>query len=242
MPKISIIIPTYNEKDNVKTLYQKIDEISTKSNLDYELIFVDDDSPDGTGELALRLSEENNRIKVIIRKNEKSIGSAIKVGIENSKGGVLVFMDGDLSHPPEVIPRLIGNLFENDVVIASRYLEGGSMDSEKYKFYLSKLLNLAIQFILGISIKDSTGGFIALHRSVLDPQNFDKIFYGYGDYCFRLLFNLKDKGLKIKEIPFHYSRRLHGSSKTSIYSVGIKYLLSALSIKLKSYYERNRGY
>ncbi len=234
MRGISVIIPTYNEKDNVQILYGRIDELSTQNNLDCELIIVDDDSPDGTGELALRLSGESNRIKVIIRKNEKNIGSAIKVGIENSKGELLIFMDGDLSHPPEVIPQLIENLFENDVVVASRYIPGGSMDSEKYKFYLSRILNFTLKIILNIPVSDSTGGFLALKRGVLDQVDYEKVFYGRGDYCFRLLFYLKDKHLKIKEIPFHYSRRLHGSSKTSIYAIGLKYLLSAVSIRVKN--------
>jgi len=105
------------------------------------------------------------------------------------------------------------------------------MVAERYKFILSKLLNYFIKIILGLGVHDSTGGFLAVRRKTIDSVDREKVFVGYGDYCFRLLYELKRNGVKIKEIPFTYGSRIHGQSKTSVLNVGLSYVLKTIKVR-----------
>lgn len=233
MPQVSIILPTYNELENIGVLIENILGELEGVEGGFEIIVVDDDSPDGTGELVDAISDKHDEVRLFIRSGEHGLAKSIRKGIEESVGDVIVVMDSDLSHPARIIPGLVEALSEFDLAVASRYVKGGDMDSERYKFYLSKLLNKAIRHILGISVRDSTGGFIAIKRSVIEDLDYSRIFYGYGDYCFRLLYLLKKKNIRISEVPFYYHRRVHGQSKTHVYEVGLKYLLNAFEVRLR---------
>ena len=193
-------------------------------------MIVYDNSPDGTGEVAKKMGSRDG-VNAIVRKNKKGLASAIRKGIESSSGDIIVVMDTDLSHPPEVIPELLNNLGDSDIVIASRYVEGGDMVAKRYKFFLSKLLNYFIRVVLGLNVNDSTGGFLAIRRKTLDSVDKEKVFVGYGDYCFRLLYELKGNA-RIKEIPFTYGSRRYGESKTPLIRIGFSYVLEALRIRL----------
>ena len=197
-----------------------------------EIVIVDDSSPDGTGEVAKALSKKNKSIKTIIR-SERGLGSAVGRGIQESTGSIIVLMDCDFSHPPEYVPVLLKQLENADAVFASRYVSGGSMDPDQVQYYLSKLFNSGIKILLGIPVLDSTGGFFAIKRNVLKDLNMERVFTGYGDYCFRMLYAMKPARLKIKEIPFRYMPRRYGKSKTPLLRSGISYGLEALKLRLK---------
>jgi len=230
--RISIILPTYNERENIGPLVDEI--VCNVKNVNYEIIIVDDNSPDGTGEEAKRLGKKYNRVRTIIRTKDKGLAKSIKEGILNSKGEYIVIMDTDFSHPPDVISRLLKSVRGNDMVLASRYIKGGSMVAPFHKFFLSKLLNQTIGLILGVDIKDLTGGFFVIKKGVLKLTDLDKIFQGYGDYFFKLAYTLKKRNSTIKEIPFRYGERIYGSSKTVLIKIGLDYILQALRIRLKS--------
>lgn len=229
--KISIILPTYNEKESITLLVNEI--IDNVKILDYEIIIVDDNSPDDTGEEAKKLEKQYPNIKTIIRTGDKGLAKSIKEGILNSHGKYIVIMDTDFSHPPNIIPFLLKNIEENDLVLASRYIKGGSMVAPIHKFFLSKLLNQTINLILGLDIKDLTGGFFVIKKEVLNSFDLNKVFQGYGDYFFKLSYLLKKRNSKIKEIPFRYGERKYGSSKTILIKIGIGYIIQALKIRLK---------
>lgn len=232
---ISVILPTYNEKDNIIHLIDSIIKVFNEiSNTTYEIIIVDDSSPDGTSEEVNKYGNRDGIIKLITRSKERGLASAIKVGINNSKGDYIIIMDTDLSHPPRFIKKLVDVIKESDAdaVIASRYIKGGKMYSKKYKYILSKLMNLIIGIILNLKIKDLTGGFFIIKKSLLENISLEKVFIGYGDYFFRLFFKLRKVNYSFREIPFEYAKRITGESKTQTFQMGLDYLKTMISLRL----------
>ena len=209
MMKVSMIIPTYNERDNLEELLQRID--SALKGRDYEVIIVDDDSPDRTWELAQKLSEKYP-VKVIRRTEEKGLSSAVIRGFKEASGDVFVVMDADLQHPPEKIPELLERI-ENgaDVAIGSRYVKGGRVENWYwYRKLISKgailLGRLALPKIR--DIKDPVSGFFALRREVVENAQLNPI-------GFKILMEILIKGNyeRVEEVPFTFGLRRAGESK-----------------------------
>tara|TARA_Y100000310_G_C20701005_1_gene829881 strand:- start:6885 stop:7574 length:690 start_codon:yes stop_codon:yes gene_type:complete len=226
--KVSVILPTYNERGNISELCKELTKKIKSAGYAPEIIVVDDNSPDGTGKEAKKLKE----VKVIIR-TERGLGTAILRGIKESSGETIVLMDTDFSHPPELVPMLLRQLKDADAVFASRYVKGGSMNTDFVQYSLSKLFNYIIKMFLGIQVLDSTGGFFAIKRKAFEGLNIEKIFRGYGDYCFRMLYALKPSKLRIKEMPFAYMPRRYGKSKTNLLKTSILYWIEALKLRLR---------
>ncbi len=222
---ISVILPTYNENENITELVGRIDR--ELSRFKHEIIIVDDNSPDGTWKTVKGLGVIFP-VKAIMRK-ERGLASAIKRGMDESNGDVIVVMDSDFSHPPELIPVLLQNMKNADLVVASRFVKNGGSESRLNFFTL--LLNSMIRFILGLKIKDLTGGFFAIRRTFLKDAD-PKIFSGYGDYFFKLVHNMERRGARMKEVPFVYKKRMNGKSKTKIIETAVRYLLGALSTRI----------
>jgi len=232
----SIILPTYNEKDNIVPLINAIIQIFSRfHNISYEIIIVDDNSPDGTSEEILKYFH-NKKVKLITRKNDKGLATAIKDGILNSNGDYILIMDTDFSHPPDFIINLISAIKQDDIdcVIASRYVPGGIMNSNKIKFLLSKLMNLLIGKVLNLRIKDLTGGFFVIKKSLLNNLDYNKVFVGYGDYFYRIFYDLRDIKYSFKEIPFKYIGRKKGISKTNTIKMGIDYINTMFTLRFKN--------
>lgn len=235
--KISVVLPTYNESQNMPGL---IDEISRTMTADVsmgsppEIIVVDDDSPDGTAEVCRSLGNPRRSVNVIVRTKERGLGSAVKRGILESKGEIVLVMDADFSHDCAVVPRLLAALDNDatDIAIASRYTSGGNMTTSPHLSVGSRVLNLFIRTILGMPVKDITGGFIAVRRRSLDGLNFDTIFTGYGDYCIALLYKGFKKGWLFEEIAFSYHPRRNGMSKTGFLKAGVSYGIRALKLRV----------
>ena len=230
--KVSVILPTYNERGNIVELSKELIKEVKRSGYVPEIVIVDDSSPDGTGEVAAALSKKNKSVKAIVRK-ERGLGTAVLRGIRESSGSIIVLMDCDFSHPPKYVPVLLKELENADAVFASRYVAGGSMGTDQVQYYLSKLFNNVIKMLLGITVLDSTGGFFVIKRNVLKGLDMERVFTGYGDYCFRMLYALKPVKLKIKEVPFQYMPRRYGKSKTPLLKSGISYGIEALKLRLK---------
>ena len=225
--KTSVILPTYNERENIIPLIKEIKGNLDTLSTDYEILVIDDNSPDKTGEIVKQFSENQKSIRCIIRYDKKGLASAIQEGIQNTSGDLIIIMDTDFSHPPETIVSLFKNLENADIVVASRYVKQGSMDAPRHKYFGSFMLNKAIILILSFKIKDSTGGFFILKRKALENLDLNKIFSGYGDFSFRLLYHLREHNKTIKEIPFRYGLRRYGKSKTNLLKTGFSYLYEA---------------
>jgi len=200
----------------------------------FEIIIVDDNSPDGTGKFSLSLTERYPEVKVFIRTKERGLGSAVKRGIMESSGDILVVTDADLSHDPTIIPALVDLIVSNqvDIAIGSRFIAGGEMKSSLPHVWGSKLLNMFIRTLLRMPVKDVTGGFMAIRKDALKGLNLDAIFRGYGDYCFALLYKGIKQGWRTAEIGFSYQARELGEGKTGFFKVGFSYGFRALKLRV----------
>jgi dolichol-phosphate mannosyltransferase len=213
-----IVIPTYNEAENLPIMVKELFKLSIPS---LSILIVDDNSPDGTGRIADRISQDTSgRVFVKHRQGKLGLGTAyiegfkscLELGAEH-----IVQMDADFSHSPEKVLVLLDNLSENDLVLGSRYVEGGSLD-EKWAIWrkgLSSFGNLYARTILGMPVRDVTGGFRAWNRHTLMGMPLDRIkSQGYAfqvemGYVAFLL------GYKIKEVPIYFADRTRGDSKMS---------------------------
>lgn len=229
--KVSVILPTYNEKGNIIELIDIIVEQLLPMKLGTEIIVVDDNSLDNTGKLAHDHFVESKEVKVFIRTEERGLATAIRYGIEKSSGDIIVVMDTDFNHDPKILPQMIKFLEYYDIVIGSRFTVGGGMYS-KFRYLCSYAFNFLIRIVLGTRLQDNLSGFFAIRRGVLFSLNFDKIFWGYGDYFFRFLFYAQKLGAAILDIPVVYPMRKTGGSKTSLPSVLFKYTTALIKLRI----------
>jgi len=213
--EVSIIIPTYNESENIIQVLKSIGEHIPKD-IATEAIVVDDNSPDGTGKVVEDyINDAQNKtgytVGIIHRKTKSGLSSAILDGIQHSSGETVVVMDSDFSHPPKIIPQLIEEIKTSkyDIAIASRYTEGGEVNgwSTKRKL-ISKGATGIAKVGLGVNESDPMSGFFAFNRNILEGIKFDAI-----GYKMLLEILVKTKGAKVKEIPYTFTDRTRGSSK-----------------------------
>jgi len=213
--KTLIIIPTYNESENIEELTHRIFDLG----LDLEILVVDDNSPDGTGEIAKRLAAEDRRIHVLHREGKLGLGSAYVEGFKYalSNGYDLVFeMDADLSHDPSYIPDFLNKISEYDVVLGSRYLTGVNVVNWPLKrLLLSYYANRFARLVTRLPVRDSTGGFKCFRREVLESIDLDKISSEGYAFQIEMSFLAWKKGFRICEIPIIFYDRRRGRSKLS---------------------------
>ncbi|MBU1626091.1 polyprenol monophosphomannose synthase [bacterium] len=207
---ISIILATYNEKENIldtiQNLFLYIQEPS-------EIIVVDDDSPDQTWKLVEELNDP--RVKLIRRVDTRGLASAFNRGIIESTGDIVGWMDADMCMPPSLIPVMLKRLEEDgyDIAVGSRYVEGGKDIRHPLRVYSSRLINWFAGLILGFEVKDYDSGFVLLKRTVFNKVSI--IPTGYGAYFIEFLYTAKKKGLKIVEVPYEFKDRQKGISKSA---------------------------
>lgn len=213
-----MIVPTYNEKDNLQELSTRIFDACGKAGIETELVIVDDNSPDGTGAFAEELGKTRN-IKVVHRAGKLGLSSAVLEGFEAATGSVLVVMDADLSHPPEKIPEMVSKIEsgEAEMVVGSRYIKGGSVEDWPFaRRMISKSATLLARWLT--KIKDPMSGYFALKRSVIDGVELNPVGYKIG-----LEILVKGKYTKAVEVPIHFANRKAGTSKLGGTEV-LKYL------------------
>ena len=231
MTNLSIVLPTYNEKDNIIDLINKIKDVI--KNHSHEVIVVDDNSPDDTFEVCKKYFIDDENIKMILRKANHGLANSIREGIENAKGEYVVIMDTDFTHDPDLIKQMLNMNTKYNIISGSRFCKGGSMESTMHSI-LSRVYNKMIKFILQTKIEDNLGGFFCIERENLNQLPFDKIFYGYGDYYFRLLYFAKQKNFSIVEIPARYTTRTRGKSKSKFFQMAYKYFIEVIKLKISS--------
>jgi len=232
MVKLSIILPTYNERKNIVLLIDKI-LVILKSYKNYEIIVVDDNSEDYTYQICKKRFSKNKKIKVFLRKKNKSLGLSILFGINKSIGEKIIVMDTDFTHNPNLIPKLLKISNNIDMVIGSRFCSGGSMVDKKHYFY-SLIYNFFLRIILRTQVQDNLGGYFCINKKTINKVIKKKIFYGYGDYFFRLIFFLKKKNISIIEIPTIYRLRHKGKSKSNFLNLFIKYSYETFKLRFFS--------
>ena len=211
LEKILVVIPTYNESENIEKIIKEL------KSLEHHIMIVDDNSPDGTSEIVENLKEKNNNLYLIKRESKLGLGSAYRDGFKaamNMGYEFFVEMDADFSHQTIDLVEMIKNIDKADVIIGSRYIEGGGIKGWNYKRrLLSKLANLFTQILFGYHIKDSTSGFRIYNRESLEKINFQKTKSDGYSFQIEMTYRANKKNLKILEIPITFYERREGESK-----------------------------
>jgi dolichol-phosphate mannosyltransferase len=211
--KILIVLPTYNERNNIAPLVEEI----FASVPDAEILVVDDNSPDGTGEEADRLSAVHPGMHVLHRQGKLGLGTAYLAGmhyfLERDYEGCIT-MDADFSHSPAYLPALIGGMKTYDVMIGSRYVEGGGTANwSLFRRILSRSANRIAHLILGLPANDCTAGFRCYHRRVLQAIDLDSIKSNGYSFLEEMLYICYKKGFTLGETPIVFVGRRHDKSK-----------------------------
>jgi dolichol-phosphate mannosyltransferase len=246
---VSVVLPTFNERENIVPLILEIDK---QIKAEKEIIVVDDNSPDGTvGEVKNLIRKKKiQNLKIIVRKKNHGLTPSLWEGVVKSKGEIIIWMDCDFSHPPILIPKIIEQINKgNDLAVASRFIKGGGFkkniqgkSDSILQVVLSRVMNYSIQILLGSGFKDYTSGFIAIRRNVFKDI---KLYGDYGEYFIDLITRSLLLKYKVVEIPFINLPRKYGKSKTgsSLYTllkrgtryinVSIRLFVLKLSYKLR---------
>ncbi|MGB2661609.1 MAG: polyprenol monophosphomannose synthase [Candidatus Omnitrophota bacterium] len=228
--KTSVIIPTYNERENITPLVEEVLRNCPES----EIIVVDDDSPDKTWQAVEEISKKDNRVVLVRRIGERGLTSAIQEGIKRSSKDTVVWMDSDFSMPPSAIPSMIGQLENSDIVVGSRYVKGGKDARGSFiRVLFSRALNVFGKLLLGTKVKDLTSGFVAAKRSVFDTISLSG---NYGEYFIKFIYEAEKKGYSTKEVPYANVPRFKGETKTDpdifrFFSLGWGYLAMILKLR-----------
>ncbi|WP_029582105.1 glycosyltransferase family 2 protein [Bradyrhizobium sp. URHD0069] len=211
-PELSVIVPTFNERDNVTTLFRRLE--ATLAGVAWEVIFVDDNSPDGTWDVVRALARQDSRVRCVRRIGRRGLSGACIEGILASSAPCAAVIDADLQHDETQLPRMLALLEagEADLVIGSRYVEGGSADSfNKQRADASALATELAQRVLRVKVADPMSGFFMIRR-----DRFEQLAPQLSTQGFKILLDVVATArgeLRVKEIPYTFGSRLHGESK-----------------------------
>jgi dolichol-phosphate mannosyltransferase len=212
LPQLSVVVPTFNERDNVTKLFRRLE--TALSGVGFEVIFVDDNSPDGTWEVVRGLARQDARVRCIRRIGRRGLSGACIEGILASSAPYAAVIDADLQHDETQLPKMLALLQagECDLVIGSRYIEGGSADSfNKSRASASALATEVAKRVLQVKVADPMSGFFMIRR-----DRFEQMAPQLSTQGFKILLDVVATGrgeLRVKEIPYTFGSRLHGESK-----------------------------
>jgi glycosyltransferase involved in cell wall biosynthesis len=215
-PQVVAVVPTYNEAENLGELV----DLLRKAVPGIHVLVVDDDSPDGTADVALRLGEDGGDVEVLVRVGRRGLGSAYREGFQRALAGgadVLVQIDADLSHDPADLPALLANVEHGaDLAIGSRYVPGGRAETWSWqRRWLSRWGNRYAAGLLGLAVNDATAGYRAYRAGALASMRFDEVTAeGYG-FQIEMTHRLVRAGGRIVEFPIEFRDRRAGESKLS---------------------------
>jgi dolichol-phosphate mannosyltransferase len=212
--KALVCLPTYNERENLEPM------LGALADKGVSVLVIDDNSPDGTGELADRLAAQNGHVAVLHRRHKEGLGPAYLAGFKQALADpdvqLVLEMDADFSHDPADVPRLIAAAQDADVVLGSRYVRGGSIGSwGAIRRFVSAGGSLYARLLLGVGVRDLTGGFKCFRREVLEALDLDSI--DSRGYAFQIetTYRALRAGFRVAEIPITFVDREHGGSKMS---------------------------
>jgi dolichol-phosphate mannosyltransferase len=219
-PKVTVVVPTYNERDNLPRLVSKLLDLRMPG---LHVLVVDDNSPDGTGDIADKIALESPCVSVLHRTGKNGLGQAYVAGIGQALdegADIVIQMDADLSHPVETVPAMVDTLLTSGagVVLGSRYVPGGATASEWawHRKALSRWANFYVNTILRLHVKDATAGFKAWRAETLRAIDLESI--RSNGYAFQVETNYRttQQGLRIAEIPITFEERTEGASKMTL--------------------------
>jgi len=220
MPKelVSVVIATYNEKQNLSKLIPIIEKIFKANKINGEIVVVDDNSPDGTSDLAKQLNKKYHNIRLLWRPRKMGPGSAHADGYKFSKGEIVIGMDADFSHNPYDIPRFIKKINEGyDLVVNSRYIKGGRYEIKSFqtwkKSVASRLGNILIRLLSHVPIHDFTCSMRAMRRNVIENVHTES---KGNSFFMEFIIKAHRKGYRITEVPIVFKDRVVGKSKLKL--------------------------
>jgi dolichol-phosphate mannosyltransferase len=214
-----VVLPTYDERDNLEPLVRAVRAALSGPAPDHTILVVDDSSPDGTGDLADRLAQDDSHVKVLHRPRKEGLGQAYLAGFELALLGgaeLILEMDADFSHDPAYLPQMIEAARESDLVLGSRYVPGGGTRNwGRLRSFVSRAGCWYARTVLGVPIRDLTGGFKCFRREVLEAVDLRGIrSQGYA-FQVELTYRALKLGFRVKEIPIVFTDRRVGQSKMS---------------------------
>jgi dolichol-phosphate mannosyltransferase len=218
--RIWLVIPTYNEAENVGSIvHAVVDEMAKIAPGEYRILVVDDNSPDGTGKLADQLGQELDVVEVMHRAGKEGLGRAYIAGFEHALAGgaeLVIQMDADFSHDPKHLGALISAADSNDLVLGSRYVAGGAV---KNWGILRKLISrggsIYARAVLGVGVRDLTGGFKCIRRTVLETIDLSTVRADGYVFQIEVTYRAIRAGFRVKEVPILFVNRSAGASKMS---------------------------
>jgi dolichol-phosphate mannosyltransferase len=238
MPGAWLVLPTFNEAENIEPIIRAALPQLASSGRPHRILVVDDNSPDGTGSIADRLASEIDEVQVLHRERKEGIGPAYLAGFERALAegaDLLLEMDSDFSHDPADLPRLIEATADADLVLGSRYVPGGGVtDWGLGRRFVSRGGSLYAKVVLGIPVDDLTGGFKCFRREVLDTLDLSGVGTdGYG-FQIEMTYRTVKAGFRVKEIPILFRDRRVGSSKMSA-RIAVEAFWKVPALRLRRY-------
>ena len=239
-PRLSVVLPTYNEADNIVLLVRRV--VAALEGIPHELLVMDDRSSDSTAETALQVSESLPQLRVFEREPPPGLACSIRNGVEHARARHVVWMDCDLSHPPELVADMLCHLEEGsaDLVVASRYTDGGT-DTRRSGFNraYSRVINGLCRLAISSRVHDYTTGYVMGSRDTILKLGLRG---DYREYCIELLGRAALRGLKVLEVGYDMTDRKAGESKTlpdltTFVARGLRYLATVA----RMFGERLRG-
>jgi dolichol-phosphate mannosyltransferase len=213
--RVLVVIPTYNEADNIRSITDRV----RRAVPSVDILVTDDNSPDGTGTIADEIAVADDHIFVLHRAGKEGLGAAYKAGFAWAKDkgyDAVVEMDADGSHAPEELTLLLDQLHDHDAVLGTRYIAGGSVHNWPVRrLLLSRGGNIYIRMALGMPFKDATGGYRAYRMPVLDAINVDTVASTGYSFQVELAWRAHRQGFRVTEVPITFTEREHGVSKMS---------------------------
>jgi glycosyltransferase involved in cell wall biosynthesis len=237
-PELSLVMPTYNEADNIEEVVNRVDRVVKQTGLKYELIVVDDGSMDGTRTKAINCADNNSHIKVIGYGINTGKGYAIKTGFAHATGDAVVFMDSDLDIDPKQIIRYIEALKHGDIVIASKWHPQSSVEIPLMRRFLSHSYNVLVKLLTGIRLKDTQTGLKAVRRQVLEKV-FSRLTVKRYAFDAELLAVANLYGLKVVELPVTIRLRSLFNFK-DVWKMFLDLLGIAYRLRISKYYQSLR--
>jgi len=235
MVDLSIVLPTYNERENIKMLIPELEEFLVKYRLSAEIIVVDDNSPDGTAQAVAKINKKYGNIKVIIKKKKEGIGAALRVGYDAAKGKMILSSDSDMSFDVHDMTKLINKVKEGyDLVVGSRHMSRGSYVKNtfgvKIKGFVSYFGNIIVRILTGVNIHDFSANFRIIKKNVwreIETQE------NTNSLLLEMILKVKYKGYKIAEVPVIFRERLYGKSKLNLVKEAPKFFLKLIFYSIK---------
>lgn len=209
MTELSILVPTYQEVENIPCLIEGL--MQEFKGVDFEVVVIDDSSPDGTARVVRELARKHENLRLLERPDKMGLGSAVMDGLDKSAGRYILMMDADLSHRPQDARRLLEQVEDADIVVGSRYVPGGACENWPFlRRIASRVATFVVRLLLNVRVKDSTSGLALYRRELLEELRGRLTPRG-----FKLLLEIlvKARGAKAKEVPIIFVDRAQGSSK-----------------------------